>query len=300
MKICDAHCDTLYTLHTRPGQPVDVTLDRLAVGGVSLQTLAMYVGPDPRADAVDALFKGMLAQLEGLREKGLSLLDRPGDAREGLCAAILSIEGCEVFEKGIETIAEYRRIGVRMASVTWNHENALGYPALGPVTQGLKPFGLRAVREMQRLGIAVDVSHLNEAGFYDVLHKSDAPPLASHSCCRALRDHPRNLSNRQLKALFEAGGFVGVNFYPVFLTEPGARCTLDTVVDHIDHMYQLGGHGRVGFGSDFDGIEVKPEGLDNPSDFPALVSALERRGFGPEPLTDIAGEALLRYFDRIS
>ncbi len=300
MRICDAHCDTLYNLQTRPGQATDVTLERLSAGGVSLQTLAMYVGQQAPPEAVEALFAGMLAHFARLREEGWRQLDDPGAAREGECAAMLSVEGCEIFAGGLQTIADYRSKGVRMAAVTWNHENALGYPAVGGSSLGLKPYGFQAVREMQRLGIAVDVSHLNPEGFCDILGKTDRPPLASHSCCRALCDHPRNLSDRQLKDLFEAGGFVGVNFYPVFLVGKGARCTLDSVVDHIDHMHQLGGEGKVGFGSDFDGIESKPEGLDDPSCFPRLLDALRRRGYRDRALRDVAGEAFIRYFERIA
>ena len=146
----------------------------------------------------------------------------------------------------------------------------------------------------------MDVSHLNIQGFYDILGKTDMPPLASHSCCRALRDHPRNLWDDQLKALFAAGGYVGVNFLPYFLITPDKPCTIDTVIDHIDHLHQLGGQGKVGFGSDFDGIGEKPEGLDNPSDFPALLEGLRRRGYQEQTIQDIAGRNLLAYYRRIA
>ena len=184
-----------------------------------------------------------------------------------------------------------------MAAVTWNHENALATPAAVNDTEGLKPFGLAAIREMQRQGIAVDVSHLNIAGFFDILSRTDAPPLASHSCARALRDHKRNLTDEQLRALFRAGGFVGVNFFPNFLTDGPA--TIDHVADHIDHMMQMGGEGMVGFGSDFDGIGTKPEGLDNPEDFPKVLARLRARGYGDGALRSIASGAFISYFERI-
>lgn len=297
MFVCDAHCDTLYNLVTAPGTDNDVTLDRLQRGGVALQTMAMYVGPRAPLEDVERLFEKMLAAFDGLLQDGWQQAFDPGEAAAGQTKAMLSIEGCEVFERGIARIAEYRERGVRMAAVTWNHENALATPACINATDGLKPFGLEAIREMQRLKIAVDVSHLNEAGFYDILSKTDVPPMASHSCCRALRDHPRNLWDAQLKALFAAGGFVGINFYPHFLTE--GRCTLLDVADHIDHMMQMGGEGKVGFGSDFDGIGTKPEGLCNPEDFPKLIDFLGQRGYGGEALQSIAGQALIDYYARI-
>ena len=215
---------------------------------------------------------------------------------DGEVAVMLSIEGCEPFDPGLHTIAEYRAHGVRMAAITWNHENTLGYPAMSGSTQGLKPYGVQAIREMQRLGIAADVSHLNEAGVFDILNKTDKPPMASHSNCRALVDHPRNLSDEQLRAMFKAGGFVGVNFWPTIIGEPA---NIDHLIDHIAHMYDIGGEGKVGFGSDFDGIERKPEGLNNPADFPKLIDGLRRRGFAEKDVADIAGLGLIHYFERI-
>ena len=297
MRICDAHADTLYNLVTVPGKANDLTMERLKKGGVSLQTLAMYVGPKAPLEEVEALFDRMLAVFEDLKRQGWTQAFDPDEAVDGETRFMLSIEGCEVFAKGLDVIQRYRDLGVRMAAVTWNHENALATPHCVNATDGLKPYGLEAVKEMQRLKIAVDVSHLNEAGFYDILNKTNVPPMASHSCCRAIRDHSRNLTDRQLQDLFEAGGFVGLNFYPSFLgTGP---CTLDTLVDHYDHLLRMGGEGKIGFGSDFDGIETKPEGLDNPEDFPNLLDALRRRGYSEENIESIAGEGLIGYFKRI-
>ena len=298
VRVCDAHCDTLFSLLTSPDRSNDVTLERLKAGGVSVQTMAMYVGAAADIDTIGRRFDGMLQIFERLKEEGWHQLDDPALAKADDPAVMLSIEGCEVFARGLGTIEEYRRKGVRMAAVTWNHVNALGTPHCHDATTGLTVYGLDAVKEMQRLGIAVDISHLNEAGFYDILNKTHQPPMASHSCARALCDHTRNLTDRQLKDLFGAGGFVGINFFPTFLIEKGP-CTIDTVIDHIDHMYGLGGEGKVGFGSDFDGIDSKPEGLDNPADFPALIERLRQRGFGQDAVRDIAGEAFIQYFSRI-
>ncbi|MDD2561525.1 MAG: membrane dipeptidase [Eubacteriales bacterium] len=299
MIICDTHADTLYQIACGSTDKLDVTMERLEKGGVSLQVLAMFVGEDEDPVIIEKRFADMLAAFEALIAQGWRQAFDPSEAEAGVVRTMLSIEGCEVFASGLHTIAPYREKGVRMAAVTWNYENALGIPACVNEDQGLKPYGLRAVKEMQRLGIAVDVSHLNIAGFYDILNKTDAPPLASHSCCRALRDHPRNLTDGQLRDLFRAGGFVGLNFYPSFLADPGQPCDINTLIDHIDHMHQLGGAGMVGFGSDFDGIPSKPSGLDNPSDFPALIQGLRKRGYGEEPVTSIAGQALMDYYRRL-
>lgn len=297
MLICDAHCDTLYNLVTVPENKNDITLERLETAGVSLQTMAMYVGPKAPLEIVEKLFDQMLETFEGLKARGWQQAMDPGEAREGQVKAMLSIEGCEVFARGLHLIGEYRKKGVRMAAVTWNHVNALATPHNVDATTGLTPFGLEAVKEMQRHKIAVDISHLNEAGVEDILNKTDVPPMASHSCCRALKDHSRNLSDQQLRDLFAAGGYVGLNFYPAFLTD--GPCTLDTLVDHFDHMMAMGGEGKVGFGSDFDGINTKPQGLDNPLDYPALIQKLRGRGYTQSQVESIASQGFIDYYNRI-
>ncbi len=296
MLICDTHCDTLYKLAVHPEESLDVTMERLKAGGVSLQTLALYVGGDPRPEPVRKLFSGMLRQFDRLKAAGWVQVDDPREAEDDKVKVMLSIEGCEIFGDSLEAIAEWRQRGVRMAAITWNYVNALGTPAKVNATDGLTPFGRQAVREMVRLGIAPDTSHLNERGFYDILEMGIAP-VASHSCCRALCGHARNLTDDQLKALFQAGGYVGLNFYPWFLSDDG-QCTLDTLADHLLHMLELGGEGMVGFGSDFDGIEVKVPGLEHPGDLPALFETLERRGITGNVLEGVAGRNLLKYYDR--
>lgn len=299
MILCDAHADTLHRMATGDKKPFDLSLDRLKEGGVSLQVLAMFVGVDPDPHVVAGLYNNMWQAAEQLKQEGWLQAMDPQEAATDQPRFLLSVEGCEIFEPGLHVIDDYRKRGVRMAAITWNYENALGTPACINQDDGLKPYGLKAAKHMQSLGMALDVSHLNIPGFYDLLGKTDAPPLASHSCARALCDHPRNLTDQQLRDLFAAGGYVGINFLPLFLTPGGTDCTIDTVIDHIDHMHQLGGEGMVGFGSDFDGISEKPEGLDNPSDFPKLITRLIERGYSPADVEAIAGLNFLAYYKRI-
>ena len=297
MLICDTHCDTLYALAEHPQRPTDVTLPRLQTAGVSLQTLALYVGPSNRPERVTDLFVRMEEAFARLLAQGWRQADDPRDAKAGETRVMLSIEGCEILQGDLARVEAWRQKGVRMAALTWNYENDFGTPAKLNDTDGLKPYGREAVREMVRLGIAVDTSHLNERGFWDLLEMG-VIPLASHSCCQSLCRHKRNLSDDQLKALFAAGGYVGINFYPWFLSDDG-QCTLDTVADHALHMLELGGEGHIGLGSDFYGIEAKVPGLENPLDVPALLQTFERRGITGETLEGIAGRNLLRYYDRI-
>lgn len=297
MILCDTHADTLYARAMHPGAEYDVTLPRLRQGGVAVQTLALYVGGDPALSSIARAFSAMEREAEAFRAEGLVQLYDYRDAREGESAFVLSVEGCDLLAGGLDRLTAWRKMGVRMAALTWNYENCMATPASVDADSPLKPFGREAVKEMRRLGIAPDTSHLNRRGFFDLLEMG-AVPLASHSCCAALCGHRRNLTDDQLRALFQAGGYVGVNFYPRFLREEG-EAGIEDVCAHALRMMDLGGEGQIGFGSDFDGIEVKPAGLSGPQDFPALLAALKAHGLTDAQLRGIAGENLLRYYDRI-
>ena len=297
MILCDTHADTLYRLTAHPGTACDVTIPRLMAGGVSVQTMALFIGGSPRLSDIARAFEAMWREGEQMEARGLPRLTDYRDARDGESAFIYSVEGCDLLDGSLSLLSEWRSRGVRMAALTWNYENCLGVPAKNDKTSPLKPFGREAVLEMARLGIAPDLSHLNERGFWDVM-ETGVKPLASHSCCAALCGHPRNLTDEQLRALFQAGGYVGVNFYPHFLRDEG-EASIEDVCDHVLHMLDMGGEGMIGFGSDFDGIECKPQGLSGPQDFPALLSALGARGLTEAQVAGIAGKNLLAYYDRI-
>ena len=299
MLIADTHSDTLFALGVEGKKDVMITPERLRDGGVTLQVFAMFSGSKGNKGDYEAIARAEYEQVPGLIEAGLHQVMHPAEAKEDKLNFMLSIEGCEVFEKGISAVHDWYDKGVRMAALVWNNPNSLGFPAKGGSTEGLTSYGLEVVREMQRLGMAVDTSHLNEAGFYDLFAKTDKPPMASHSCCTALRNHFRNLTDDQLRLMIREGGYVGVNFYPYFLTDNG-KADIGDVVNHIDHICQLGGADIVGFGSDFDGIECTPVGLEHPGHIPALIDALRARGYDDAAIRGIAGENLVKYYNRIS
>ena len=295
--LCDTHCDTLYALVTRPDVRHDVTLEKARRGGVSVQTMALYVGASPQLSDIRRLFDGMFAAAESLETAGWKKLTDYRDAQAGETAFVLSVEGCDLLDGELCLLSQWRQKGVRMAALCWNYPNCLGTPAKLDQDAPLTPFGRQAAKEMARLGIAPDVSHLNRRGFFDLLDDG-VIPLASHSCCDSLCPHPRNLTDDQIRALFAAGGYIGINFYPYFLAADG-KADLDTVCRHALHLMDLGGENQIGFGSDFDGIEVKPRGLSGPQDFPALLAALRSHGVTEKQISAMSGENLLRYYDRI-
>ncbi|MDO5022243.1 MAG: dipeptidase [Eubacteriales bacterium] len=299
MLICDSHCDTLYKFYTKETDNLDITPEKLKQGGVSLQTCAMYVGSSPKKQDILQAAEGMVKIVKACRKSGAVFVDDPKDIEEGKIKYLLSVEGGEIMEDDISSVEYYRNLGVRMASLTWNYDNKLASCHVGDLERGLTPTGKQIVKEFNRLKIAVDLSHINEKGFWDVLGYSQKPPMASHSCAKAICNHSRNLSDTQLRELFNAGGFVGLNFYPRFLNE-NSIANLNDVLRHIVHMYKMGGDGKVGFGSDFDGIEIKTKGIKDPTDYPALLDYMRQSGeFSNSDIENIAGRAFINYFKKL-
>ena len=294
MFTADAHCDTLYEIalcHTAPEQCV-VTAERMAAGSVGLQTFALFAGKHGTQGTAYQDGLDMLAAVPRLEVPVLTG-DLPADP-PAVPTGILSCEGGEMLEGSLNRFDEFMaKARLRMIALTWNFENEIGYPAVGGEKKGLKPFGFELVRAMDAAGVRADVSHLNEAGFWDLMDKAELAPIASHSDCRWLCDVPRNLTRDQVRALIQRNGFIGINFYSDFLRANGTA-TLDDVVRHIDQICELGGERVLGFGSDFDGIERWPEGLANPADFPTVLDALRRRGYSETTLEGIAGLNLWR------
>lgn len=300
MFLADTHADTLYAMGIHHASSADlmITPDKMRAGGVTLQTFALWTGPKGRHGDVRGIVDAELDALPALLEEGLVQVFDPREAREDQQSFMLSVEGGELFEESEEQVQYWYDRGVRMVAIVWNNENALAHPAKTGSTEGLTAQGRRIVREMQRQHMAVDTSHLNEAGFWDLFRMGAAAPMASHSCCRALCDHPRNLTDEQIREMIRGGGYIGMNFYPSFLSETG-KADLSTVVRHIRHICDLGGEHILGFGSDFDGIETTPEGLTGAQDFPALLDALSQAGFSESTIRGFAGENLRSYYSRI-
>lgn len=303
MFIVDTHCDTLSALANKAvftGENANTMIrpERLKSGNVGLQTFAIFAGvkgPEGEGDeAPAALAKAQEAVIPLLKEAGLKQVMRPRDAVEGENSFMLSIEGGEVFGEDLDELRRYRELGVRICSLTWNNINSLAYPHCKNGQRPLKRFGQEAVQEMNRLGIAVDVSHLGEGGFWDLIYHNELPPMASHSCCRALCPQTRNLTDDQLRALIERGGWVGINFYTAFLTSEKTS-SIEDIVRHIDHVVELGGIHNVGFGSDFDGIDSAPVDLQHPGCFPALLDALKKRGYSQEEIDGFCAKNFMRY-----
>ena len=197
-------------------------------------------------------------------------------------------------------------------TLTHNGDNEIADSAAeGCRWHGLSPFGREVIAEMNRLGMIVDLAHVSDETFYDVIGCSKAPVVSTHSCCRALASHKRNMTDDMIRKLSDKGGVIQINFYPVFLSDAyaglyekfGEAATplpgISVVADHIDHAVKVGGIDHVGIGTDFDGIEVAPEGLEDISKLPSLFDELTLRGYSDDEIEKIAGGNFLRVFNDV-
>ncbi len=221
--------------------------------------------------------------------------------KQGKIAALIGLEGGHAIENNLGLLRAFHQRGVRYMTLT--HSNTNGWAdSSGDINDaaithhnGLTDFGKDVVREMNKLGMMVDISHVSDKTFFDALAVSQAPIIASHSSCRALANAPRNMTDQMIQDLAKKGGVVQVNFYCNFLTNAKPpHATLTDVVAHIDHIRQIAGIGAIGIGSDFDGIDCAPEGLEDVSKFPNLTRALLERGYSAEDIRKIYGGNLLR------
>lgn len=205
----------------------------------------------------------------------------------GVVAGILHMEGAEAIDEDLDALHVFHAMGMVSLGPVWSRTTAFGhgvpfaFPASPDTGPGLTDAGKRLVAECNRLRILIDLSHLNEAGFWDVARLSDAPLVATHSNAHALCPSTRNLTDRQLDAIRDSDGMVGVNFGAAFLREDGMRrgdCGLDPILRHLDYLMARLGEGRVGLGSDFDGTLI-PEALGGAQGLPGLLQALADRGY---------------------
>ncbi|KDQ53606.1 hypothetical protein JAAARDRAFT_39293 [Jaapia argillacea MUCL 33604] len=222
---------------------------------------------------------------------------------KGKIASLLGVEGAHQLGNSLSVLRQYYDLGVRYVTLTHMCHNAFadscGYlKASEPLHHGLSPIGKSLVREMNRLGMLVDLSHTSDATASQVLNLSLAPVIWSHSSARAVHDVARNVPDSVLEKLGKDGvdGVVMVNFAPQFVADDG-KATVEVVADHVEHIAKVAGKEHVGIGSDFDGIDSVPKGLEDVSDYPALFAELYTRGWTAIELSGLSGGNLLRVMD---
>ncbi|KAB3532540.1 membrane dipeptidase [Alkaliphilus pronyensis] len=295
MEVIDLHCDTIYRLYMDKNKyglkenPYHIDIGKLIKGNSIAQFFALYIDllkakelnhrPYEAANKLLKLFCSEVEKNSDVIGIAKNYLELEENIRKGKLSGFLTIEEGGAIEGSIEYLRNFYNEGVRLITLTWNYPNEIGYPNYYEEfsDKGLTPFGIEVVEEMNRLGMLVDVSHLSDGGFYDVLKYSKKPIVASHSNARAIKNHSRNLTDHMIKELAEKGGVMGINFCVDFLSN-GNISRVEDMVKHIKHIYNIGGIDVIGLGSDFDGIDCSLE-IKDFSQMDKLIYALRKNGF---------------------
>lgn len=310
--VYDSHVDTPSELLRSRDISIDnqtghVDFPKLRRGGVDGSFFALYTSAETAPDAATRRVMEMIAAVQDAVENdGNAVITHTPDQavinrEKGVFSVFFGMENGSPIQKSLSLLRMFHRLGVGYLTLTHNGDNAIADSAAEARTWGgLSPFGRGVIREMNRLGMMVDISHASDDTFWDCIKFSKAPVIATHSCCRSLCSHRRNLTDDMLRALADVDGYVGINFYPFFLTDdakpfPG----IPDILRHIDHAVEMCGIDHVGIGSDFDGIEVTPSGLDNVSMLPVLWEELLRHGYNKEEVDKISGRNLMAVFQRV-
>ena len=336
MPVFDGHNDALLRLWNNGGAQAipafidgsdprgHIDLPRARKGGLAGGLCAIYVPservldadgnwPTPsRAEALEVTtaMAGILTRLERQAEGALKICRSAADIRAamqaGAFASVFHIEGVEAIGADLDLLYLLHAAGLRSLGPVWSRPNifAFGVPFRFPSTPeigpGLSAHGKALIRACNELKIMVDLSHMNDAGFWDVARLSDAPLVASHSNAHGICPHSRNVTDRQLDAIRDSGGLVGINFGVAFLNPTGERDTalpLEVMLRHIDHIVGRIGIEHVALGSDFDGTTI-PAALRDASDLPKLVDVLAQGGYQGDDLARIAHGNWLRVLER--
>jgi membrane dipeptidase len=322
--------------------PLMTDIPRMRAGRVGGQFWSVWVPEGPEAVQTTLEQIDFVKRLAGHYPKDLEMAYSAADVRRihraGRIACLIGIEGGHQINNSLAVLRQMYNLGARYMTLTHSANTAWADSATdGPVHNGLTPFGREIVREMNRLGMLVDLSHVAPKTMSAALAVAEAPVIFSHSSARALVDHPRDVPDDVLRKVAANGGIVMVNFYAVYVSEvrnrwgadyagekaressppfgglyigqperakealadwekehPRPNATLGQVANHIEHIRDIAGVDHVGLGSDFDGMDEPPAGLENVARFPALLTELMRRGWTDDDVAKVAGGNLLR------
>lgn len=319
MSIIDLHVDTLLKLQRNDNSGdlwknsgTSLDIEKLIKGNYMAQFFAMFPLSDNAFLADNIPEMSQAALLDSMIETFKENLDKYSDKisfagsyndllknwSENKISAFLTIEDGAAIDGDFDRIKYYYENGVRLITLTWNFENCFGYPNSTDINKmqlGLKDFGKEAIEYMNELGIIIDVSHLSDGGFYDVLEISKKPFTASHSNARELTPHPRNLTDDMIKKLANAGGICGLNFCNSFLSEADdSYSRISDMVHHLNYLKNKGGEEFVALGSDYDGISNEVE-ISGPHEMYRLFDALSKSGWTPRQLDKLSHKNAIRF-----
>ncbi len=336
MRVIDMHCDTISRILERRkrGETIslrenDLMIDliKLKKGRYSVQNFALYVEQKEgessflKGKELLSVFNEEISKNKDIISQVYSTPDILENEKEGKLSALLTVEEGGVCEGRMENLHFLYKAGVRMMTLTWNFPNEIGYPNFNKEGDFYKPnrkdgltrTGIEFVQEMERLGMIVDVSHLSDAGFYDVLKYTKGPFVASHSNARAVCPVVRNLTDDMIIKLAKRGGVIGLNYSVDFLRDHPERgkvdgknpenwgygnASLEDIVEHAKHIANIGGIECVGLGSDFDGIPLHPE-LPGADTIPKLAQMMMKKGFSGSEIDKILYRNVFRLYKEV-
>lgn len=355
MFVLDSHCDTPSQIIRLRDLSADnpfaqVDFPKLRKGGVDASFFALYTSGTMQPDVATRYALEMLASVNDAVEAASDTVVLAHTSKEALAnkaagktSIFIGMENGLPIQNNLALLRQFFRMGVRYMTLTHNTDNQIcDSAAQGSRWGGLSPFGRKVVAEMNRIGMIIDLAHASDDTFFDCIRCSKAPVVSTHSCCRALAHHRRNMTDDMLRAIAAVDGVIQINFYPLFLSDDFAtvlnasgldpiadsieeefikdpanpdkyrawvevqrklmalkRPTVVDVVNHIHHAVSVAGIDHVGIGSDFDGINVTPEGLEDVSKMPLVFEEMKRRGYTSSDIEKIAGLNFLRVMDEV-
>lgn len=324
MKIIDMHCDTIMALMNTNNNIYQsdnmIDLQKLQKGNYLLQCFAMFVpyaskeeknySPFEVCNKMIDRYYQEIDNYKDIISPVFNYQDIENNIKNNKISSLLTIEEGGVCLGNIEFLRNFYRLGVRMMTLTWNFKNEIASPNIDyfkieknsntkPVpnlVDGLTDFGKEVVKEMNRLGMVIDCSHLGDKGFYDVIELSTKPIVCSHSCSRTICNHVRNMTDDMLLKLKQNRGVVGINYCHNFVKEDESEATVKDLVKHITYIKNLIGIDYIGLGSDFDGISNKNIQLKDASMMGLLIDELINQGYTNEEIDKICYKNVLRVF----
>lgn len=356
MLIIDSHCDTPSQIMRLRNLGIDnkrghVDFPKMLKGNIGAAFFALYTPASLPADAATRysleMMGGVFDSISSCPEAALAFSpeDIIDNHSKGLISILLGMENGAPIQHSLSLLRLFYRFGVRYMTLTHNGDNEIADSAAeGTTWNGLSPFGIKVIEEMNRLGMIIDIAHASDKTFYDCIEYSKSPIVSTHSCCRALASHKRNMTDDMIRKMADKGGVIQINFFPTFLSDEFAkeynvwekehpeaeklesefkenpadkekrkawenlvdsleklnRPGVKRIVDHIDHAIRIGGIEHVGIGSDFDGIEVTPAGLENISQIGKVFDEMKKRGYSDDQIDKIAGQNFLRVFKEVN
>lgn len=315
MNLIDMHCDTFYRIKecsTRQNilrNQLHVDLEKLKRARSYIQCFALYSdikeceskGIDPWSYILElyAMTKEEIESTDGLLEVARSIEDADRIHEKGHLAALLTVEDGGIIYEDMKRLDTLYKMGVRMMSLTWDYSNSLGHPNLPETRElGLTAFGHDVVARMNELGMIIDVSHLSDKGFWDIIQESKRPVVASHSNARMVMEHRRNLDDKMIKALGNNGGVMGLNFCPYFVADKEDNLHVEDLVKHVQHIINIGGMECAAIGTDFDGMNGNLE-IRHIGEIDKLIDGLSRSGMNDDAIERVFFRNAKRVFEDV-